>query len=106
GADPKNKWVLRNVVKYKNSLPFIKYLVDNGADLKTKGLLTNAISSNDLPIVQYLVKNGADPNLGLKKAIRLGYFHIIQYLIEMGADPLKLSEKYQRRALRIQQYEG
>jgi ankyrin repeat protein len=81
-------------------LKLVKFLVENGADIKGSSLFPNlpiylAISRNHLETVSYFLNKGVDPNFAwpnenggtlLISAIQFGYLPIAKLLVSRGAD--------------------
>ena len=80
----------------KGNLEIVKYLVENGADIKdndSNTALTVASRNGNLEVVKYLVENGADINdkdnygdTALMVASWNGNLEVVKYLVENGAD--------------------
>ncbi|PVU88970.1 hypothetical protein BB559_005283 [Furculomyces boomerangus] len=80
------------VVSSKGNLEFVKYLVENGADIRTNNdvAFRSASLNGHLDVVKYLVDNGADIHANNDSALRLaakyGYLDVVKYLVQSGAD--------------------
>lgn len=79
---------------YYGNLNVVKYLVENGVDLRAENdYSVRAASQNGrLKVVKYLVENGADfraeNDYSVRAANRLGYIGVVDYLVEKGSfDP-------------------
>jgi ankyrin repeat protein len=82
------------------NLKLVKFLIDNGADIRGNKLFPNspvylAISGNHLEVVSFLLDKGINPNFAwpskdggtlLISAIQFGHKIIVKLLVERGAD--------------------
>ena len=92
----------------KGNLPCVKYLVENGANIREQDYycLRSAAENNQLEIIKYLVEQGANvqalDNYSLRWTAGAGYFDIVKYLVEHGAN-IHVDRDY---AFRIAAYYG
>ena len=85
GGDIKNTRV-RHATTITGNLDLVKYLVEKGANL-SDGAVTGAAESGNLDLVKYLVEKGADIRKdAVKGAAKHGYLDVIKYLLEKGAE--------------------
>ena len=111
-ADEQNKYRANKIILGKrydlNDSTSFKYLVENGADVKTNNnyALRWASRYGHLDVVKYLVENSADVKTNNNSAVRLaseyGHLDVVKYLVENGAD-IKANNNY---AVRIASKNG
>ncbi|MDR1941002.1 MAG: ankyrin repeat domain-containing protein [Endomicrobium sp.] len=87
----------------KNNFALVKLMVLNGADMRSPGILQDAVHESDTVILSYLLSNGAgkrsdfaakrDADYALLKACKLGNLSAMKLLLRAGADPDILDAK-------------
>ena len=88
------KEYLLSICVAHNKFDFVKYLVEQGVNVKGKygsDALQTAAAYGYLNIVKYLIDQGADPlekdSFALRWAARNGHYEIVKILLDAGADP-------------------
>ena len=88
------KEYLLSICVAHNKFDFVKYLVEQGVNVKGKygsDALQTAAAYGYLDIVKYLIDQGADPlekdSFALRWAARNGHYEIVKILLDAGADP-------------------